>query len=148
VRQRNSQDFPAAGLRWSCKFAPGRNTLRAVAQKSNPQVTDEITFTYQTEKWGKPVALQLAEVSRSAGVVTVEAKLFDAQGVLCLDARNRVRFSIAGAGTLLDNLGTSTGSRLVELYNGRAIISFSHNEGVSAIGVSGDGVTGALLTVS
>jgi beta-galactosidase len=148
VRQRNSQDFPAAGLRWSCKFAPGRNTLRAVAQKSNPQVTDEITFTYQTEKWGKPVALQLAEVSRSAGVVTVEAKLFDALGVLCLDARNRVRFSIAGAGTLLDNLGTSTGSRLVELYNGRAIISFSHNEGVSAIGVSGDGVTGALLTVS
>jgi len=148
VKRRNSQDFPAAGLRWSCKFVPGKNTLRAVTRKSDPEVADEVTFTYQTEKWGKPAVLRLAEVSRNAGVVTVEAHLLDDQGVLCLDARNRVRFSIAGAGTLLDNLGTSTGSRLIELYNGRAAVAFVHNAGPSEIAVTGDGIKGALLTVS
>ena len=146
IKRRNSQDFPAAGLRWSCKFAAGKNTLRAVTRKNDPEVTDEVTFTYQTEKWGKPAVLKLAEVSRSAGVVTVEAQLLDDQGVACLDARNRVRFSMAGAGTLLDNLGTSTGSRLIELYNGRAAVSFVHNAGPSEIAVTGDGIKGALLT--
>ena len=87
-------------------------------------------------------------MSRNAGVVTVEAQLLDDQGVACLDARNRVRFSMAGAGTLLDNLGTSTGSRLIELYNGRAAVSFVHNAGPSEIAVTGDGIKGALLTVS
>ncbi len=33
TRQRNSQDFPAAGLRWMVKFAPGKNHLRVVASK-------------------------------------------------------------------------------------------------------------------
>ena len=147
VKKRNSQDFPAAGLRWICKFAPGKNTLRAVSGNSNLEVTDEVTFTYQTEKWGKPALLKLAEMSRNAGVVTVEARIFDAQNVPCLDARNRVRFSLAGAGTLVDNLGTPTGSRLLELYNGRAVISFAHNSGPSEIAVTSDGVSAALLTV-
>ena len=34
-----------------------------------------------------------------------------------------VRFSLAGGGVLIDNQGTSTGSRVVQLYNGRAQIS-------------------------
>jgi beta-galactosidase len=52
--------------------------------------------------------------------------LLDAQGVRCVHSRAPVRFSLAGAGRLLDNLGTPTGSRLVQMYNGRAEITVEH----------------------
>jgi beta-galactosidase len=55
-------------------------------------------------------------------MVTLQAKIFDANGVACLDAATLVRFDKLGDAQLLDNLGTSTGSRAVQLYNGRAII--------------------------
>jgi beta-galactosidase len=85
-RKRNSQDFPAAGLRWMVKFKPGKNQLRVVAGKNGATVTDEIEFEYQTAKWGKPVRLKLIEIARDAETATIEATLFDADGVLCLDA--------------------------------------------------------------
>ena len=52
---------------------------------------------------------------RAAGHLTVAAHLYDGKGVLCLDSRNTVRFSLAGAGRLLDNLGTARGSRELQL---------------------------------
>ena len=65
----------------------------------------------------------LTEVDSSKGVNTIEARMVDKDGVPCLDAANLVRFGLTGDGQLLDNLGTSTGSRAVQLYNGRAQIS-------------------------
>jgi beta-galactosidase len=78
----------------------------------------------------------------------VEAKLFDANGVLCLDAKNRVRFSLAGSGRLIDNLGTSTGSRVVEMYNGRARISIDRAAGASAVSVVSDGIAPAFISIA
>jgi beta-galactosidase len=152
VKHRNSQDFPAAGLRWMTPFVSGQNTLRVVATKTGKTVTDEITFLYQTETWGTPAELRLTEKSRQtvAGVetVTVEAKLFDAKGMLCLDARNRLRFSLAGVGSLIDNRGTSKGSRVVEMYNGRAEISLSRKEGESVVAVSTTGIKPAFCNIA
>jgi beta-galactosidase len=103
-------------------------------------VTDEIAFLYQTETWGAPVELKLTEKSRrtvaDVETITIEAKLYDAKGVLCLDARNRLRFSVAGMGSLIDNRGTSKASRVVEMYNGRAEISLTRKEGGSVVAVS------------
>lgn len=147
VKKRNSQDFPAAGLRWPVKFREGENRVRVVARKGNVEVTDEISFVYQTAKWGKAAKLDLSECARKGDVVTVEARLFDEQGVQCLDARQRVRFGLAGDGTLLDNLGTSRGSREVELYNGRAMISLRTNGGVSEVSVASKSVPTALLKI-
>ena len=130
-RRRNSQDFPAAGLRWMVKFKPGKNHLRVAAGKNGATVTDEIEFEYQTAKWGKPARLKLAEIARDADTATIEATLFDADGVLCLDAKNLVRFSVAGCGRMIDNQGTSTGSRVVQLYNGRARITLQRNGGAT-----------------
>jgi beta-galactosidase len=121
--------------------------VRVVATKGATQVSDEIRFRYQTEKWEKPAKLTLTEIGRKDGLVTVEARLFDAKGVPCLDARNAVRFAIAGDGELLHNLGTSTGSRQVELYNGRAIIRARLKPGEAAVTVSGDKLPTAVLTV-
>jgi len=147
VKKRDSQDFPCAGLRWMTPFVAGKNALRVVAKRGGKTVSDEISFVYQTEKWGAPAELRLAEVKREAEIVTVEAKLYDAKGVLCLDAKNVVRFSVAGVGTLIDNQGTPDGSRVVQLYNGRAEISLRRGGGKSAVGVVSEGIPAAVFEV-
>ncbi len=152
AKHRNSQDFPAAGLRWMTPFAAGKNTLRVVATKNGKTVTDEISFLYQTETWGTPAELKITEKSRTTidgkPTVTVEARLYDAKGILCLDARNRVRFTIAGEGTLIDNRGTPTGSRVVELYNGRAEISLLKNNNSSVVSVTAEKLKPAFVTIA
>ncbi len=130
-KKRDSQDFPAAGLRWLVKFREGENVLRAVGDKG---ISDEIKFRYQTQKWDKPARLLLSEIANG-----VEVKLVDAKGVQCLDARNFVRFALAGDGELIDNLGTSITSRKVQLYNGRAQIHIK-SRGRWVVSVSSEGL--------
>jgi beta-galactosidase len=149
VKKRNSQDFPCAGLRWETPFATGKNHLRVVATSSTGKaVSDEINFSYQTAAWSKPTLLKLAQLSLAATTNTVEATLHDAAGNLCLDSRIAVRFSLAGPGILHDNLGTSSGSRLVQLYNGRAQITYTHANGPNTIAVTAEGITSASITLS
>ncbi|HKR31721.1 MAG TPA: glycoside hydrolase family 2 TIM barrel-domain containing protein [Terriglobales bacterium] len=147
VKKRNSQDFPAAGLRWMVQLAP-ENHVRAVGRKGNGTVEDEIHFQYQTQKWGKAAQLRLRELNRNADTVTIETQLFDSNGVLCLGARNQVRFGIAGDGTLIDDLGTDTGARVVELYNGRAVISLKRNGGKSEVSVSAKDIPTTFLEIA
>lgn len=147
VRTRNSQDFPAAGLHWLVKFEPGDNQLRAQGRKGSAGIADELSFRYHTERWETPARLELRETARVEQTSTIEARVFDRKNVACLDARNRIRFELAGDGTLLDNLGTSTGARSVELYNGRAEIRLLINGGKSAVSVSCAGVPTAFLDV-
>ncbi|QHS51318.1 glycoside hydrolase family 2 TIM barrel-domain containing protein [Edaphobacter sp. 12200R-103] len=149
IRRRDSQNFPAAGLRWMVAFVDGANKLRVEASQGSTTISDEIEFLYETRSWGPPTTLKLAEVHRTDNNVTVEATLHDAKSILCLDARNRVRFTIAGDGRLIDNLGTPTGSRVVELSNGRARIRIAHSRpGQAAVAVKADGISAALLQFS
>ena len=76
----------------------------------------------------------------------IEARVLDNDGVLCLDARNVVRFGFIGDGQLLDNLGTSTGARKLELYNGRAQITVSYKD-KAVVSVSSEGIKSAFLTL-
>ena len=149
VKHRNSQDFPAAGLRWMTPFVEGTNKIRVVAHRGSTTVTDQIEFEYQTQTWGSPAKLTLKEIHREADKVIVEAKLYDANNVLCLDARNRVRFSLAGNGKLIDNLGTPGGSRVVELTNGHAQIAVQRTgPGASSIAIESKGIAGTMLTIT
>jgi len=143
VKKRNSQDFPAAGLRWLVKFKEGENVLRAVGSNA---IEDEIRFVYQTEKWDKPAKLILEELRAVDDVSTLEVRAVDAKGVLCLDARNVVRFGLAGDGRLIDNLGTSITARKVELYNGRALISVQR-KGKVVVSVSSAGLPAAFVSI-
>jgi len=147
VKQRNLTNFPAAGLRWNVKLNEGANTLRAVGRNGGAEVTDEISVAYQTAPWGRPLQLTLSEISQSNEVVTVEARVFDKAGVPCLDAANLVRFGLTGDGRLLDNLGTVTGSRVVQLGNGRAQISLQLTGQMAMASVSSDGVKTVFLPV-
>ena len=143
IRKRNSQNFPAAGLRWMVKPKAGLNEVEVIAHKDGVEVRDDLSFEYQTEKWGKPATMKLRKISEEAGVVTVEVQVFDQNGVRTLDADNWVRFELAGTGDLLDNLGTSSGSSKVQLYNGRARISYKTNGGANVIGVTSEGLPAA-----
>lgn len=133
VKNRNSQDFPAAGLRWNLPFQKGKNTIKVVARDGKEIVTDEIEFNYQTEKWEKPAELKITKIDQEDDVATLELKLFDAKGIQCLDAKNWVGFGLTGDGKLIDNQGTAKGSRKVQAYNGRAIIKVKLNAGNSVV---------------
>jgi beta-galactosidase len=151
VKKRNSQDFPAAGLRWNVVFNKGANNVYVIARsgkgKMLQQVKDSISFQYQTEKWGKPSKAVIEKISEENGIATVQVRVFDDKNIQCLDAANWIRFGLAGDGKLIDDLGTSSGSRLVQLYNGRAIIRVQTNNGRSVLSAKIEGVPTAFVNL-
>jgi beta-galactosidase len=147
LKKRNSQDFPAAGLRWMVPFAKGNNVLVLKARKGNITITDTLSQRYQTEKWGKPAKLNLEKIAENNGTITIQATLTDSKGVLCLDAVNWMNFSLTGDGTLLDDLGTPKGSRKLQVFNGRAIISIKTNKGTSVASVQSPGIPTIFLNL-
>ena len=46
----------------------------------------------------------------------------DAQGKICLDSRDVVEFGSTRPDALLQNQGTATGSKVIQMANGRAVI--------------------------
>lgn len=147
VKKRNPQDFPAAGLRWSLVFNKGENTVRVIARNGKTVLTDSIRFQYQTEKWGKPSKAVLTKIGEEGGIATVQVQLLDEKNVPCLDAKDWVRFGLAGEGKLIDNQGTSTGARLVQLYNGRALIRVRTNGGNSVVSAKIENIPASFLNV-
>ena len=77
-----------------------------------------------------------------------ETDVSDPDGVPCLDAANLIRFGLTGDGKLFDNLGTSTGSRAVQLYNGRAQISLRLTGTDAVASVSAADIKTAFLNVT
>jgi len=146
MKRRNSQDFPAAGLRWTLPFSAGKNSLRAVGKRAGKTVSDEIHFVYETRKWGAPAKFIFAEIGREGTRVTTEATLVDAAGVTCLDARMLVRFSLAGKGRLIDNQGTPWASRAVQMANGRTRIT-AEVKGGCTVGIAADGLETAFVAL-
>jgi beta-galactosidase len=146
-KYRDAQNYPAAGLRWHATFKKGKNEVRAIGFKNGVKVEHEISFNYQTEKWGAPTKLELKKIAETADEVTIEARIYDKNGVQCLDARNFIRFGLTGEGRLVDNLGTSDGSRYIQVYNGRAIIKVKTNQGISVASVTSEGLEPAFLTI-
>ncbi|WP_042166557.1 glycoside hydrolase family 2 TIM barrel-domain containing protein [Paenibacillus gorillae] len=121
MKRRDSNDFPAAGLRWEVVFKEGENRMSVVAEQDGVVVRDERVFHYQTEAWGQPAEIRLtAERQDATGLYEATVKAYDRHGVFCPDAAGFIRFGAAGDGKLLDNLGTVRGSRLVQLASGRA----------------------------
>ena len=140
IKKRNGQDYPAAGLRWSVVFREGENNIKVIAIKNSITIIDEIKQVYQTEKWGKPAKMVLKKISQKGNIATIEVSMHDAKNTLCLNARNVVVFGLTGDGKLIDNMGTSSGARKVELYNGKASIKVKLNTGRSIASVESKGL--------
>lgn len=145
VKKRVPEDFPAAGLRWMLPFDVGGNSIRVIAKQKGIVVQDEINFQYQTASWDIPSKLVVKKVSEAEGTTTVEVTLVDKNNIQCLDAKNFIRFGITGDGTLIDNQGTASGSRYVQLYNGRAVIKVKTNRGKSIVSVKSVDIPTAFL---
>ncbi|MGG9962364.1 glycoside hydrolase family 2 TIM barrel-domain containing protein [Ferruginibacter sp. SUN106] len=145
VKKRNSQDFPAAGLRWQVVLNKGMNHVKVMAKKEKIIVEDAIDFQYQTEKWDKPAKLVFEKLSEANGIVVLQVKLFDNKNIQCLDAANWVRFGLVGDGKLIDNMGTPDGSRYVQMYNGRAIIKVQTAGGKNVVSVQSTGLPTAFI---
>lgn len=122
IKKRNTQDFPAAGFHWNIKYKEGENEIRAVGKSSGEIFSDTISQNYVTKQSESPemLDLQVEPVDRRSAWII--ARLKDAEGNLCLDAKNQVEFSLIGDARLIDNQGTAAGSRKVELSNGMAKI--------------------------
>ena len=93
------QDFPAAGLHWNVPFAAGDNTVRVVARQGKQTVTEDQSASATKPASGvSPARLTLTKTAEANGLTTIEAKLFDAQGVQCLDAANWLRILLGRRG--------------------------------------------------
>lgn len=141
VRIRNSADYPAAGLHWEAVPVKGRNELKALAftttnRGKDTVLTDEISFEYQTEKWGEVSQIACRVDSVSASEVWVEAQLLDKNGVACLDARNYISFELVGDDVPVINQGTVRGSSRIQAQNGKARIKVNRRNGNSVVSVS------------
>jgi len=148
LRHRDPADFPAAGLRWPVKFRPDSNHLVVVARRGAEVVRDSLFFLYQTEKWGKPAQILLDFVEYQGDTLLCKARVVDSRGVLCLDAANWIHWGLAGDGRLLDDLGTSTGSRVVQAFNGVSMIRVVMPGGSMKNGRLGGGAAWAVASAS
>lgn len=152
MKKRNSQDFPAAGLRWECALNEGKNNVRVVGYQQERRkkvvVSDSLEVNYQTAKWEKPEKMELKTTDCGDGKTKVEVWLKDRNGVLCLDALDFIRFEIAGDGTLVKNQGTVGGSAKVGACNGYAFIMMNNNGGESVVSVKSGDLKTELIKVS
>ena len=147
IKKRNSQDFPAAGLHWKNTFKQGKNTIKAIGKKGKQTVSDEISFDYQTEKWGKEAQIKLSVIENTNEYTWIEAKFLDEKGVLCLDSKKFIFFDSTGDGKLIFNQGTSTGSKKVQVYNGRACIKINKNKGKTVLSAKADGINSVFVNI-
>jgi beta-galactosidase len=146
-KKRNSQDFPAAGLRWTAVLKDGSNTVRAIGKKDKKIIEDQLSLQYQTTKWSDPAKLLVEKIEEDNETTTVQVKILDHANVPCLDAANWIYFSLTGDGSLIDNQGTSSGSRKVQAYNGRAVISIKHNDGKNVVCVKSSSLPTVFLSL-
>ena len=147
-KKRDSQDFPAAGLRWTLPLNAGENQILAIGYGGKGRtVTDGIRFRYETEAWGPDAALSVTTKRMDDGLVRVEAEVVDAGGRRCLDAKRFIRFELAGDGTLVKNLGTASGSSKVQARNGCASICVKTHGGQSVVAVLSEGLETQFITI-
>ena len=148
IRKRDSQNYPAAGLRWNVPLEPGQNTVKAVAVTKDKSVCeDEVEWTYQTEKWGKENLIEVTHAPLPDGMERIDVRLVDKNGVPCLDSHKVVRFELAGDGELIKNQGTAGGSAKVEVANGRASVKMKKGSGKSVVAVKSDNLETQFITI-
>ncbi len=122
-KQRDTKQFPAAGLHWNLNFINGENTL--VSKGTTPDgktVKDALKINYRYVKNTKAKALELSYKPLDNGNYLITATAIDAKGLRCLDYEDRVYFQCLSGGKTLKNLGTPTGSESIEMANGKASI--------------------------
>ncbi len=145
VRERNSQNFPAAGLRWEAPLHEGEYSLKALALDEG--LEDSLRFRYHSTPWGDPARLEGRVIRSSEDEAEIEVFLVDSEGRICLDSRDYVSYSLAGRGQLLKDLGTPGGSSKVQLCNGKSRIRARARKGEAHTAVDCPGLPPLFLEI-
>ncbi|WP_301384749.1 glycoside hydrolase family 2 TIM barrel-domain containing protein [uncultured Duncaniella sp.] len=141
VRNRDSRNYPAAGLRWNVVLNEGDNEITAKAFTADKSIVeDSLKWDYMTRKWGEESKLAFTTQSSDDGTVTISVKVTDADGTQCMDSKRFVRFEIAGDGELIKNMGTAGASSRVQAANGAVSIKVKPNGGHSVVAVKSEGL--------
>ena len=149
TKQRDSQDFPAAGLRWNVAFAvrtkpPAR---RRPQRRRHGHRRDRASPT-RPSPGDTPAELRLTEKPRAKATPSPsrQRSMMPRASVASTPATPSASRSQV-TGKLIDNLGTTRGSRELQLYNGRAEISFIRTGGCT-IGVTAEGLPAGISQLS
>jgi len=142
--------FPASGLTWPVIFSEGINRLSIEGIDSNGKVVTAhaIDIEYVTQKPGALSDIILTYKPDGDGGLIITAEAVDDKGLRCTSCQQRVYFTHGGGGILVENLGTPTGSKKIELANGLAAIRFKPDGAEAAIiGVQSPEHRGTYLTI-
>jgi beta-galactosidase len=124
---RDTKKFPACGLSWQVIFKEGDNNIVAVGYNENNECAkDTLKINYSTKPFGRPDNISLNSERLPNGKYLITAFAVDVEGNRCTNFNKRVYFSAISGGRLIDNLGTPSGSSVVEMANGKAQIIFEH----------------------
>jgi beta-galactosidase len=150
TRVRMPDRFPAGGLTWDVTFAEGENrVIAAGSDGSGELVGDTLVLRYSYKRHGTPNTLHLSKEPLPDGTIMVTVRALDKQGRLCLSSREPVYFASEGPGHLRGNLGTPTGSQVIELASGIARIVFEPaKSGTSIIEARTQNIKGAYLLLT
>lgn len=136
VKQRDTKQFPAAGLHWNLSFKDGENTLISIGKTPNGKtVKDELKLNYRYIKNNKAKDLKLSYKTLENGNYLITATAIDAKGLRCLDYEDRVYFQCLSGGETFKSLGTPTGSESIEMSNGKASIEVTKQDKNKALEV-------------
>ena len=125
IKNKDIQKFPASGLTWKINFNEGINKLKAIGYNDSlHEAIDTLSINYTFNKSGIPDDIKLLSEKKPDGNYLITAIVVDKNGNRCLDYSKRIYFSSDGSGKLLENLGTTTGSSIIEAANGKAQIEF------------------------
>lgn len=123
TKRRDKKAFPAQGLNWSLNFKEGKNTLKSVGIfKDGTKTENTLEVNYRFTKNGKATRLSLDYKKLENGNYLITATALDKNDLRCLDYEERVYFQCLSGGKAKKNLGTPTGSLVIEMANGKASI--------------------------
>lgn len=134
IKDKDIRKFPASGLTWMVNFNEGSNKLKATGYNNKFRTAfDSLTVFYTYKKAGIPNDIKLFSKKLPNGNYLITAIVEDKNGQRCLDYSKRIYFSADGSGKLLENLGTNTGSSIIEAANGKAQIEFKPERNRQAV---------------
>ncbi|MDR3220201.1 MAG: glycoside hydrolase family 2 protein [Dysgonamonadaceae bacterium] len=147
IKMRNSQDFPAAGLRWETNFLQGKNIVKAIGIKGKTTIIDSLSFTYETHLFGKATKIAAKIIENTNEYAWIETALLDLNGSISLESSDFIYFDAVGDGKLIVNQGTAIGSSKVQAINGKAQIKLLKNSGKTVVSIKADGLQTAFIAV-
>jgi beta-galactosidase len=125
-RTRQVGQTPAAGLSWQVAFEEGKNDVVAIGRKGGTvRARDTVSLLYRTTRNEPADHLTVSSDPQPDGSILVKAVAVDKNGRTCVDYQRPVYFTLDGGGRLAEYDGTPTGSRIIQMANGKASIRFT-----------------------